>query len=102
MPKTPKRLFTADHIQDGVQTVAGLQQEALKIAPHMAGPMSRIPMQPQPEQEMLEGHCLQCKGKKQFAVEKETKMKNGTIMKQGKSDCGHMVSTFVSGAQDAG
>jgi hypothetical protein len=101
--KAPRRIFTADHIAQGVGMVTELQQEALKVAPNMSGPMSRVPLAVPmaDETETLEGHCLTCKGKQQFQVEGEQKMKNGAIRKYGKCGSGHTMSHFVSGVTDA-
>lgn len=105
MRRKPKRFFSAEHIANGVKAVGKLQQKALAIAPTMAGPMARVPTTPPPEEmpEVLEGHCMGCKGKSKFEVEGEEKMKNGAIRKYGKCQadgCGGKMNLFVSGAKE--
>jgi hypothetical protein len=109
--RSPKRLYTAEHIAGGVKTVAKLQQRVLQEAPMSSGPLAQLAPPPpaaagaEAEQpEVLAGHCLTCKTKRGFTVEGEEKMKNGAIRKYGTSTeqgCGHRVSHFVSGAQEA-
>ena len=113
MPKRPARLYDASFMANAVQAHAQLQSQALKVAPHAFGPMSRIPTQvPMVDEiETLPGTCFSCKSrrgdhKSEFDVDPSlTKtMKNGAIMKQGKckSDgCTQTLSAFVSGAQEA-
>jgi hypothetical protein len=106
--RSPKRPYTAEHIAAGVQTVAKLQQHVLSEAPMSFGPLAALapppPGDPGEQPEVLAGHCLTCKTKRGFTVEGEEKMKNGAIRKYGTSTengCGHRVSHFVSGAQEA-
>lgn len=116
MPKRPARLYNAQFMADAVQTHAALQAQALQVAPHAFGPMSRIPVQgpaaaAEEEIEELPGTCFSCKSsrgdhKSTFQVDpaKTKTMKNGAIMKQGKctSDgCGQTLTAFVSGVKDA-
>ena len=106
MSKSPKRLFRAEHIADGVRTVAELQQQVLKEKPTSAGPLTALAPPPAGEEppEVLAGHCLTCKTKRAFTVDKTETMKNGALRKSGTSTeagCGHNVSHFVSGKADA-
>lgn len=105
--KRPKRVYNANHVVDGVRTVAKLQQRVLQEDPMSSGPLAALKPQPAPageEPEVLAGHCLTCKTKRAFVVEGEDKMDNGAIRKYGTSQetgCGHKVSHFVSGSQAA-
>ena len=108
MPKRPPRLYDAQYMADAVQTHAALQAQALQVAPHAFGPMSRIPVQvPAAEEiETLPAHCFTCKGKSEFEVDptKTRTMKNGALLKQGKckgDGCGQTLTAFVSGVKDA-
>ena len=104
MPKRPARMYDAQYMADAVQAHSQLQAQALKVAPHAFGPMSRIPTQaPMAEEiETLPAHCFTCKGKSEFQVEKTKQMKNGAHHKQGKcKNCGQTLSAFVSGVKDA-
>jgi hypothetical protein len=90
---------------DAVQTHAALQAQALQVAPHAFGPMSRIPTQvPMADEPLtLNAHCFTCKGKSEFDAEGDgKKMKNGALHHQGKcKKCGQTLSAFVSGVKDA-
>lgn len=101
-----KRLYRADDMRTGIQQVSQLQAAVLKEEPAMAGPLKRLKESRRADAaeqvEQLEGHCLTCKGKKTFTVEKTDTMKNGALRKSGKGECGHTISHFVSGAADSG
>jgi hypothetical protein len=107
MPKRPARLYDAQFMADAVQAHAQLQSQAMKVAPHAFGPMSRIPMTPAAEEiETFPAHCFSCKGKSEFDADpaKEKVMKNGAIMKQGKckgDGCGQTLTRFVSAKEKA-
>jgi hypothetical protein len=96
----PKRMYRAEHMRQGIAAMTRIQQAMDPDGKLMA---KRIPGAEElfaaPPPEVLEAHCLACKGKKNFTVEGEEKMKNGTLRKYGKSDCGHSLSLFVSGKQ---
>lgn len=100
--RSPKRVYHAAEIADGVRTVAKLQQRVLQEDPMSSGPLAALKPQPAPageEPEVLAGHCLTCKTKRGFVVEGEDTMKNGVTRKYGTSQepgCGHKVSHFVS------
>lgn len=100
-----KRLYNADKIAAGVQTVHKLQQHVMKVAPMSAGPLAALnpavaPTSAEPTAELIEAHCHGCGEKKTFQVENTDTMKNGALRKSGKGVCGHRLSTFVSGSQD--
>lgn len=99
------RTYTAQHMREGIASVAKLQQHVMKQAPMSAGPLKALAPNPAAaaaeEAEVLAGHCLSCKTKRAFTVEGEQRMKNGAIRKYGTSKedgCNHKVSHFVSGA----
>lgn len=107
MAKRPARLYDAQFMADAVQAHSQLQAQALKVAPHAFGPMSRIPMNvpAAAEIETLPGHCFTCKKPSEFEVDpaKTKTMKNGAIMKQGKckgDGCGQTLTRFVSGKKE--
>jgi hypothetical protein len=109
MSHRPERIYTAEHIADGVRHVAKLRAMQLSgemtepLIPHhaqitAAPPAAQQGQEPQPE--IAEGHCLTCKGKKSFTVEKTETMKNGAVRKSGKClepGCNTTVSTFTKG-----
>jgi len=100
--KSPKRLYSAEHIAAGVGMVGRLQQHVLAVAPTSIGPLSALnapPSQLASLPEIMEGHCAGCREKKAFQVEGSDQMSNGTLRKYGKGVCGHTVSTFVSAPQ---
>lgn len=103
--RTPRRIYRASHIADGVRAVAKLQQRVLEAAPMSAGPMAALappPVKPGEEPpELLEAHCHGCKEKKTFQVEGTDTMKNGALRKYGTAVCGHKVSTFAPGERAA-
>ena len=105
MPKRPARLYNAQFMADAVQTHAALQAQALQVAPHAFGPMSRIPTQAPMAEEIktLKAHCFTCKGPGEFDEMKEPKtMKNGALHHMGPcKKCGQTLSAFVSGVKDA-
>ena len=98
--RTPKRVWTASHIADGVRTVSAIQQHVLKNDPMSAGPLKALaqPGTAEDAQERLTAHCVSCGDKRDFAVEGEEVMKNGAVRKFGTCDtgCGGKISTFVS------
>jgi hypothetical protein len=107
MSKRPSRLYDAQYMADAVQHHAKLQAQAMKVAPHAFGPMSRIPMQipAATEIETLPAHCFTCKGKSEFEVDpaKTRTMKNGALLKQGKckgDKCGQTLSAFTAGTKE--
>lgn len=106
MAKRPSRLYDAQYMADAVQTHAALQAQALQVAPHAFGPMSRIPVQVPAAEEIktLKAHCFTCKGPGEFdsKVSEAKKMKNGAMHHQGKcKKCGQTLSSFQSGVKDA-
>lgn len=113
MPKRPARIYDAQFMADAVGAHAQLQAQAMKVAPHAFGPMSRVPLQPmvaaEDVPETLKAHCFTCKSKRgesasEFDVEGEQKMKNGAIRKYGKckaDGCGQTLSMFAAGVKDA-
>lgn len=93
-----KRIYTADHIRDGVRTMEQLQQRSWDYVPAAIEAMNA------PVPETQDGYCLKCKGSQTFEVEGEDTMKNGAIRKYGKcpgEGCGTMLSRFVKGTKDA-
>lgn len=104
--KKPKRTFDAEFMNNGVQEMMALNTQARDVAPHAFPPMSRIPMSVPmaDEPEILEGHCLKCKGKKKFQVEGKEKTKNGAMRKWGKCmepGCNTMMSVFTKAEENA-
>jgi hypothetical protein len=99
--RSPRRIYRASHIADGVRAVASLQQRVLKEAPMSAGPMAALappaPTAGAEPVELAEAHCHAHGEKKTFQVEQTDTMKNGALRKSGTAVCGHKVSTFVSG-----
>lgn len=101
------RMYNADGIAAGVQTVAKIRQKLFPFgtspqlgAPSPAPPAPAAAAAEEPA-EMQEGYCMSCKTKRPFQVEGEDKMPNGAIRKYGTSghpDCGHKISHLVSGA----
>lgn len=106
--KAPGRLFHAHHMAQGAQGVMALQQQVLKAAPMSVGPLAALAPPPPAATgagadpiELREAHCHGCGEKKNFQVEETETMKNGALRKSGKGVCGHKLSTFVSGKEDA-
>lgn len=103
--RSPKRIYSASHVAEGVKTVARIQLATLAAHPDSAGPLANVrpqaPTGPHPPAELHEAHCHSCKEKKAFVSEGNEKMANGAIRHYGTGACGHRVSTFVSGAKSA-
>lgn len=101
MTRTRHRRYDASTIADGINVMQQIRDKVIPFEQVAAQITKNVPA-PQPE--MLEGHCTNCKTKRQFAVEGEEKMKNGAIRKYGKCTepgCSRTISHFVSGVKDA-
>lgn len=102
--RSPKRLYSASHIANGVQTVAKLQQKVLEIDPMAAGPMRALKPPPAPAgqeepPEQMDGYCIGCKTKRNFTVADRKPLPNGAVLHTGVSnhpDCSHTVTRIVS------
>lgn len=100
-----RRIYSADHIAQGVRAVSQLRSKELEHNPpqslsEFVNPMGAQQAGAQEEPpEQLEGHCVGCQTKRTFNVEERRPMPNGAILHSGKSDhpdCSHTVTTIVS------
>ena len=92
---SPKRIFTPDHIRDGISAMGELRQHALDFIPaQVPDPAAPVPTH--------DGWCVSCKGKKTFEIKNTATMRNKALQHSGECpDCGTKMSAFAKGVQES-